>query len=143
MFWVYPFHPASQKNNKFSPSSNFLDHLYTHIRAFSQLYLLVLQIAARTLPQLECLLFKKVSCKDVLLIYTFCPTSQKRVAVGTLGLYFYSLQKIIELTYLEDFHLTFFFNLVVNKLKREKMQKSFYLLAEYSGFIKYSLNKLD
>ena len=35
------------------------------------------------------------------------------------------------------------FNLAVNKLITEKMQNIFYQIAEHSGFIKYTLNKLD
>ena len=38
-------------------------------------------------------------------------------------------------------HLGFY--LAVNKLITDKTQKSFSLIAKQSGFIKYTLNKLD
>ena len=36
-----------------------------------------------------------------------------------------------------------FFYLAVNKLITDKTQNNFSLITEHSGFIKYSLNKLD
>ena len=39
--------------------------------------------------------------------------------------------------------LTLIFYLAVNKLITDKMQNIFYLIAEHSGFIKNTLNKLD
>ena len=52
---------------------------------------------------------------------------------GTLG-------KIIQLEHLEDVYIRFFKNLAVNKLFIDKMQSIFSLIAEHSGFIKYTLN---
>ena len=54
------------------------------------------------------------------------------------------LTKIIELAHLEDIHVgCLFIYLEVNKLITDKTQKSFYLIAEYSGFRKFMLNELD
>ena len=40
-----------------------------------------------------------------------------------------------------DVHLVLY--LAVNKLITNKMQNIFHLIAEYSGFMKYTLNKLN
>ena len=48
----------------------------------------------------------------------------------------------MELAHLEDVHLGFLL-LAVNKLITDKMQNIFYLIAENSGFIRYTLHKLD
>ena len=49
--------------------------------------------------------------------------------------------KIMDLAHLEDIRT--FFYLAVNKLITVKMQKFISLIAEYSGFMKNALNKLD
>ena len=36
-----------------------------------------------------------------------------------------------------------FFNLAVNELITDKIQNIFPLIAEHTGFVKYSLNKID
>ena len=48
----------------------------------------------------------------------------------------------MELTYTEGVHLDFFlFYLAVNKLIADKTQNIFSFMAEYSVFIKFTLNK--
>ena len=49
----------------------------------------------------------------------------------------------MELAHLESVHLSFFFNSAVNKLMIDKMQNIISLIDEHSGFIEYSLNKID
>ena len=39
--------------------------------------------------------------------------------------------------------ILFFFYLAVNKLITNKMQNIFYVIAKYSGFMKYTWNKLN
>ena len=50
------------------------------------------------------------------------------------------MSKFMELAHSKDVHLIF---LAVNKQITNKMQNTFRLIVELSGFIKYSLNKLD
>ena len=44
---------------------------------------------------------------------------------------------------LRECSVKFFFYIAVNKLITAVMQNIFYLIAEHSDFIKYSLDKLD
>ena len=56
-------------------------------------------------------------------------------------MYFYlilTLDKIIELVYLDVHFALFFFYLAVNRLITDKTQNIFYLIAEQSVFVKYS-----
>ena len=54
---------------------------------------------------------------------------------------YFMLGKNMELTHLRDVHNFFWFNLSVNKLTTGRTQIA--LIAEYSGFIRYTVNKRD
>ena len=51
----------------------------------------------------------------------------------------------MKLTPLENVHIVFFFflDVTVNKHNTDKTENIFYLIAETSGYMKYTLNKLD
>ena len=49
--------------------------------------------------------------------------------------------KRMELSHLDDIHLSFFFYLAVNKLISDQTQNIFSLISGHSSFIKYILNK--
>ena len=66
--------------------------------------------------------------------------------VYEMYLLMYSLQllaKIVELVHLVAVGLRVFYYLAVNKLTTDNMKNSFSLTTKHSGFIKYSLSKLD